>query len=127
MCVRIRPCQPYPSFIRGADASLPSALGSPRGGWFRADRESQDARVQTKHRLSLPEFSRDKARVFLGVCSSLECCATAQLFIKLLLIVKQPNLYIFNTNFLFKNIRWHLNISFGGSFIDLFQKQPRTY
>ena len=114
ICVHV--CQLYVVFVNGVGSSLiismPPELESSRAVWYLADSESQNSRVQSKCTLSLPEFCLDKSYFFLGMCSSLQHHTTAQVFIRLLLIFNQPNLYILNTNFLFKNIRWHLSIYF---------------
>lgn len=108
--------QPCVAFLTGVGPSylipIQSELDSPRGGWFLEDREGQDARDQVKLTLSLPEFSLDRVCCPLGVRSGLLHCAATQIFIKPSFSFNQLNLYVLNTDFLFKNIRWHPNIYF---------------
>lgn len=71
-------------FLNGVRFSLitfvQSELGSLRVGWFLGDTKSQDARVQVKCTLSLPEFYPDKACFFLEVGSSLTLCYSRDLY-----------------------------------------------
>ena len=105
ICVHI--CQLYVVFVNGVGSlliiSMLPELESSRAAWYLGFESS--AHFPFQNSILTTYF-------FLGVCSSLQYHTTAQVFIRLLLIFNQPNLYILDTNFLFKNIRWHLNIDF---------------